>query len=321
MIIFSFNEFINQMVSLSPRRGTNEAITANFITRFLSDNAIPHRIQKFDASIPKIDDTEIVLKNGERVMAKTSSLIGGRIDRLNIVDTAKSSYDSTLPNINFNSRADDYSFVDFFSVPSVCVKRGDVKKIIDNGEVDLDVRVDKEEYVSQNILVGNVTDPRAIIFTHYDSIVSGAVDNASGVAIVMAKIVGDRQFLSDNLFVFVGSEELSFDAPIYWGYGYRMFEKDNDKLLESTKKIIIVDGVGHCEPIIISDPESVELVFPICNLQKYLAKTCQIGGSLEDLMPIWHSSDDMLGLIKDKFLDQAYNLLGDLVDNRQNIRN
>jgi len=306
---FLYREFIDHLVGFSPRRGLGEVRTADFLIDFFRRSNIPYKTQKFDSIIPRIDDLVIELENGKKIEAKTSSLVGGKIDHLTLIDTSGDCYPYDKPNVNYNSKTADFSLTDFFNVPSVCIRRDDVSKLEGINDFNLEVQVEKEKFISTNILVGNCTNPRAILFAHYDSILSGAVDNASGVALLISKIMSAKFLLEENLFVFTGSEELSFDWPTYWGHGYRVFEDSNLSLLKQAKLIIVVDGVGHCPPTVIADPEEVRWAFPIRSLGALPGKVIQIGGNIELLMPIWHSDNDRSDLIKDDFFNQAYDLL------------
>lgn len=75
--------------------------------------------------------------------------------------------------------------------------------------------VKPKKHNSLNILVGNNINPKNIFFAHYDSVGIGATDNASGVGILMNIIINFPKSLRDNLFVFSGNEELSYDYPTY----------------------------------------------------------------------------------------------------------
>ncbi len=54
-----------------------------------------------------------------------------------------------------------------------------------------------------------------LVFSHYDSISSGVIDNASGTALSLYLVINYPKLLEKTLFVFAGNEELSYDEPIY----------------------------------------------------------------------------------------------------------
>ena len=102
-------------------------------------------------------------------------------------------------------------------------------------------------------MVGNLINPKNLVFTHYDSIYSGAVDNASGVAVTLKLILDKPKLLKTTLFVLSGNEELAYDFPVYWGRGYREFEKKYWPLMKHSQKILIIDGVGNSPTEFITD--------------------------------------------------------------------
>jgi hypothetical protein len=69
------------------------------------------------------------------------------------------------------------------------------------------VEVEKGRHHTHDILVGNITSPRALVFAHYDSIGPGVIDNASGVAVMLALLTQEAELLQEVLFVFSANEE------------------------------------------------------------------------------------------------------------------
>ena len=141
----------------------------------------------------------------------------------------------------------------------------------------LSVRQKKKQNTYQ-ILIGNIKTPRNIIFSHFDSIGNGAIDNASGTAIMIQVILSNKKSLKDNLFVFDGNEEISYDKPVYWGKGYRNFEKKYGKQISKAEKLIVIDCVGY-----------------------------------DKLMNVYHSDLDIPELIKESYLEEALEILSNSV--------
>jgi len=104
--------------------------------------------------------------------------------------------------------------------------------------VKIKINVEREKFRSRNLLAGNLTAPKTIFFTHYDTVLKGTIDNAS-VAVLLYFLINHKSALKENLFVFGGSEELSFEEP-YWSKGYRELEKEYVGLMESMESS--VDG-------------------------------------------------------------------------------
>ena len=71
------------------------------------------------------------------------------------------------------------------------------------------LEVERTKHHSKNILVGNTVDPTTIIFSHYDSIAQGAVDNASGTMLSLELIAEFPVLLQSVLFVLCGNEQIA----------------------------------------------------------------------------------------------------------------
>lgn len=141
-----------------------------------------------------------------------------------------------IPNINFNPFCKSVSLTSFYFTPSLAISKKDLHFIINVEEIEGKVKIKKEKFISRNLIIGNLENPRFVIFAHYDTIKKGAIDNSSGVAILLSLIKENPKTLSNTLFVFSGSEELSFEKPIYWGKGYRVFEEEFKEVLKNSKK-------------------------------------------------------------------------------------
>ena len=63
--------------------------------------------------------------------------------------------------------------------------------------------MEKEKYTTENILVGNISNPENIIIAHFDSIVGdGALDNAAAIA-VMIETIKQKAVVLQNTLLFL----------------------------------------------------------------------------------------------------------------------
>lgn len=301
---------IEEILEFSPRLGENEARTARYICQFLRDNQINYAIQKFKTAIP-ITKSVLLELDGNKIDCRASSFVSGEIrDKSHLISSLTSSQNFIdQENINFNPKSRDFSLSNYYFAPSICVNRSQVQKIIQARKVFGKIEVDKFTYQSSNILVGNDTNPQNIIFTHYDSIGMGATDNASGVAVIIKTIVENRELLTNNLFVFCGNEELSYDMPLYWGHGYRIFENKYLPLMHKAHKIIVIDSVGN-GPVQIAHQEGLlKLAFPVKNMKQLKRKTSVIYGDIDGLMEVYHSDADDIKQVNEKYLEESLQML------------
>lgn len=308
--IFNPKKFIEQVIKFSPRQGKNEKITAEFIISILKANKLRFVRQYFKTSIPDIKSAWLKA-DGQKLHCAGSSFVSGRIKgKESIVSSLIISDEcAKLANINFNPKSEFVSRPSFYYAPAIAVDQSGLKKILHADKISGDVKVRPFAFDSSNILVGNAADPKIIIFAHYDSIEAGATDNASGTAVMMDVIVKRPETLKSALYVFAGNEELSYDKPIYWGRGYRAFEKINRKIMERCKKIIVVDSLGNGKTIAGRNSEYMHLAFPIINMNKWKNKTWLIYGDMEKLMKVYHSEKDDLKQLDDKHLKGAARVL------------
>lgn len=300
---FNLSGFINDLAKLSPRQGKNEIKTAKFITKTLEKYGIEYRIQEFATRIPVIKK-EYLTADGKKIECKGCSFVSGKIESK---DNIVSSLISSQPlinhaNINFNPKCKGISLSNFYFAPSLAIKTVDLKKITGSKKLKGEIKVTPFKYTSCNILVGNTTSPKYILFAHYDSIETGVIDNASGVGTLMYMILKYPQILDNSLMVFSGNEELSYDYPIYWGHGFREFENSHKNLLENAEKIFIVDCVGNSKMVLNQDEELVTKGFPLKNLDKLKNKIFFAHGDIDNLMEVYHSNLDTIKTIKEKYL-------------------
>ena len=223
---FNFQQFIQKIVSFSPRQLEHETKTANFIKNFLQENAINFNEHYFDIKIPLWEEAELQADN-ENIPCSPCGMQSGKIThKSNVLSSLwPSAICQEKENINFNPQCDTISKPNHYFAPSVAVNHSGLSKILKAKKILGHIKVRPVSHKAVNIMVGNTHSPSTVCFAHYDSIEKGAIDNASGVAVMMATILNNPKFLETNLFIFAACEELSYDKPIYWGKGFREFEK------------------------------------------------------------------------------------------------
>jgi hypothetical protein len=306
----NYQKFIAKLVSFAPRQLEGELKARDFLVSVLKENSIPFLLQKFQVAIPLTQEVSL-LADGKKVKCEGCSFLSGEIKSNDVVLSSllSSSICQEISNINFNPRCEGISLKNYYFTPAICVNYKDIAKIVEAKKIAGNVQVEKVAHQSANILVGNVKNPRAIFFAHYDSIKKGAIDNASGVAVMMKVILEKPETLKNNLFIFSGAEELSYDKPVYWGSGFRAFEQKYQKLIDGAKKIVVIDCVGNDHAVVITDPSIAILAFPVKNLHKIAKKTEIVTANLDSLMSVYHSDlDDGRG-ISEAYLNEAFTLL------------
>ena len=265
-----------------------------------------HPTQNFSTFIPEYKKAEL-FADGKKIPVKPTCFVSGKIKDKKAILSSLISLERFVEdtNINFNPCCREFSRGNHYFAPSVAVRPKDLKKICDAKVVTGEVIVRKQKHQSKNILVGNRENPKNILFCHYDSIGPGAVDNASGTAVLLELILSHPETLKNNLYVIAGNEELSYDKPIYWGFGYRVFEKQYPLLLKNANQIFCVDCVGNGKTVFDQNIEIVRLGLPIKNLQKYLCKMYAVYGDFEKLMEVYHGDNDTLDKVKNRYLEDA----------------
>lgn len=307
---FSMQQCIQKLVSFSPRQGASERAAAAYLCSVLKEKKISYILQKFTTRIPIVKSATLHC-DGELINAEACSFVSGTIDdKHTIVSSAMPSrYCNDVPNISFNPSCKVLSPGNHYFAPALTVSHAGLKKVLQASSVKGDVRIRSEKHVSQNILVGNIKNPKAICFAHYDCIKKGAIDNASGVAVLLETIINNPDICRANLFVLAGNEELSYDRPTYWGHGFRIFEKKYSKQMKSAQSIITVDCVGNGKPLLLTDPGIVSRAFPLANSKVFASKTSLLTGDIDHLMTVYHSDVDDGRGITDAFLLQTVRAL------------
>lgn len=307
ILIMKAIEIVRKLVGFSPRQFEREKITKNYIVKTLNCGGLRYRLQDFSVLMP-VYEKYYLRADGKRIECLPTSLRGGKInakfDLINSLDYSDKSKSGC--NVNYNPHCDHISLANYYNSPSFAVSRKDAKKINESEKVEGFIKIKKKKYTSCNILAGNNRDPRNIIFAHYDCFFDGAIDNASGVAVCMSIISNNREALKDNLFVFCGAEELSFDKPDYWGKCFRVFEMKNKELMKNAEKIVIVDCVGTAAPELKNDDETVSLYFAKKNNgRKKILVITSVEKKPERFLRIYHSKADKIGKIREKYLQMA----------------
>lgn len=302
-------QFIKKMLKYSPRQLTNENKTCQLILNELKNRKLNHVVQKFTNYVPKA--VKVLLRADKRFLpCQSTSFVSGQIiSKNNLISSCFGLFNDSSAdfgsNINFNPYCRGISAPSYYRQPSLAVKASDINKIIAANNIHGEIVVEKKRYSSFNIIVGNLKHPQNIVFTHYDSLNKGAIDNASGVAVLLSILTKHPLLALNSLFVFAGAEELSYDWPIYWGYGYRIFEEKYKILLRQSKKIIVIDGVGNGKTRGVKDTNWLLAALPLKNLNKLFSKTIMITGDIQSLLAVYHSDLDDIHLIKNYYLNDA----------------
>lgn len=305
---------IKEIIKYKNRQGVELLEVQEYIQNILNINNIPFVLNEFKSVVPKCEAVLIV--DGLSVECRGCSYVGGKINSKSCIlsSTIPSRFNLDNTNINFNPYSDAVSCSNFYFAPAIAVSRNDISKIINAKNIEGEVKVEKIETNVAHILVGNLKNPKNIIFAHFDSISIGAIDNASGVAVALSAIIQNPEILKESLFVFDPNEELSYDKPTYWGHGFRVFEEKYSNLFDKAEKIIPIDCVGNGPVVVDSNPEIIYLAFPIKEFDKYKNKMITIYSDIDQLMTVYHSDADVLSNLDENRLKEAENLLLSLLN-------
>jgi hypothetical protein len=301
---------IRELERFAPRRGTNEHSARSYIESRLNEENIPYIVQSFDSFLPRYVEHSLTA-DGEPIECMPTALVSGEITEKNIISSmAVSGRYYEEPNINFNPYADSISLATHYRAPSVAVRRRDVQRIIDSKSIHGTVTVVREPHSCANIIAGNVSEPKNVVIVHYDSVANGADDDASGVAMLL-RLAEDGAGI-DNMLVFSGCEELSFDSPIYWGKGYRELEKRFFPALSRSRNIIAVDMIGSGMPGIMKNPKYRLAAFPISD-KRLFDRSTVIGTLGDEWFSTYHSCDDTLNRINPEYVDAGLGLVKGII--------
>lgn len=303
----SNHPLLTKLTEIGPRYADKEMVAAKIIGNELNSNSIPFITQPFSAEVPICTKANLTA-DGENILCVGSTLISGEIPDGEFLISHFGYSGDTPYNIAYSPVTDNISVVDHFKVPSVTISRKDIIKIIMAKEIRGAVEVERKEISTENILVGNVQEPQNIVFAHFDSIIGdGAVDNAGSVTAMMGCILNNRSLLNSTLFIFSGNEEMAYDDYKLSGYGFRVFEAEYSKLLEKTRKILVLDGVGVGEPALTQN--GVDWVLQLKMLDKIRGKVFWLQNDQTPVLQYFHTTEDTKDIIEDKYLLEAENLL------------
>jgi hypothetical protein len=303
--MYSQLTLIKKLSGLGERQLAAEIKASKLLIAELEKFKVNYKVQNFPTKIPVFKSATLTADR-RKVQALASSLVSGVIKNKFKLATPKTlSGKKAVVNINYNPKCAAISQGDFYFVPALAINKKDVSRIRRARYVEGKIKVSPQKHRSLNILVGNNKNPKNVIFAHYDSIGPGAIDDASGIAVLLRLIIDYPKLEKDNLFVLAGNEELSYDAPYYWGRGYRAFEEKYDLLLKNSKKIIIVDGIGSDKPLVSKKWSMIRPCFPITKVKKYQPKISVVSSSYDFIETVYHSELDKPVNIKQGFLNQA----------------
>ncbi len=307
-------QIIQKLCALGERQFVKETEAREIICGILRDNDTNFRIQSFSTFIPLAKKVEL-LANGKIIPAINTGFVSGTIsDNYSILSSLISSQNNLYdPNINFNPRSDGISRSNHYFAPSLAISKSDLPILLNAKKVQGNTVVVKTKHDSANILVGNCKNPRSIIFCHYDSLDTGASDNASGTALCLDLVIRNPKLLETTLVVFAGNEELSYDEPVYWGHGYRVFERRFAPLLKDAEQILVLDSLGTGETELSTNPKLTKLAFPLLHGDRYSHKIKVLCGEYDSLMPVYHSSLDTPKYLNGEYLKSAQQLLKQLL--------
>ncbi len=305
---------IRELCALGERQLEAERKARKIIEAFLKKQNIPYSVEEYQTYIPKYQSWDLVV-DGKPVACEPCGFLSGKITNnytilSSLISSQKNINDA---NINFNPLANKISRSNHYFAPALAINRRDVGKVVNAKKILGSIKVKQQAHNSANILVGNSKNPKHVVFSHYDSISTGAVDNASGTALSMEYLVKYPEVMQDTLFALCGNEELSYDAPLYWGHGYRVFEASHKGLLVNAQQIVILDSFGHSKPEKITDLKTVMLGFPLISIESLLPKVNMIAGSLEGLMQFYHADNDVPGNITKENFQLAEKMLSKLL--------
>ncbi len=305
---------IARLSALGERQFEVEREARGYIEGVLKSHNVFYKTEPFPVFLPDVKRCELEV-DGKSIPCASTSFVGGEIrNNHNILSSLIPSQCFLYqPNINFNPVCEVISKSNFYFAPSVAIKRGDVTKVIKARKVLGKVEVIKRRHYCANILVGNIKDPRTVVFSHYDSLENGAIDNASGTAASLYIILKYPSVLESTLFVLSGNEEISYDEPVYWGHGYRRFEERYPDVLRKARKIFVLDSLGHSSAEFMKGPEITRLGFPVKEIDRLHKKVTIVAGSIDDLMKVYHSCNDLpSGVHTKKILSATRKVLAEL---------
>lgn len=302
-------EKAEELCEPSPRMWENESKAAEKIRETLDEKGLEYRRQRYSVVYPVFPEYWLEA-DGERIDCLPSGLQSGKIEEKRVIDNWNvSSYDQA--NINFNPYSEGLSKPTFYDAPALTVSRDDLQEIFEAEKVEGKLVVEKKQFESENIIVGNVENPENIILTHYDSWWGGFLDNALAVSALLELANGID--LEKACIVFTGSEEFS-DEEDYWCYGYREFEKEYYEIMDRAE-LTVVDTLGLGEPM--ATGEFMDDAF-LLNDESLMKKAQLLTTEPENWRSIYHSPLDTRDKAKD--VDEALEFMKNYFDQRGLIK-
>ena len=300
-----------QIIALGPRFADGEERTAKLVRDILDRAKVNYIDQPFPTSVPYPKKAELFV-DGQKMECRNVGMTSGTFTSKDALISSLfwGSGDFYYPqNINFNPHSPHtISMATYYKNPALAIRRSDVTKILNAKSIRGETVVEPYTFTGHNFLMGNFTNPRTIMFTHYDCWESGAVDNASGTAVLLDIVLNHAEVLKENLVVIAGNEEISYDEPIYWGKGYRAFQEKYSRIVELAQQILLIDGVGFSKQEWVTDPETVSLGIPLTNFDHLVQKTRMLTGDMHKLMEFYHSNDDTADLLNEESLADAQSI-------------
>jgi len=314
MTPFNALQFIKRLSALGERQLETETQAANLIRAVLNEYQLNFVEQKYLVDIPRFVKHRLLIDD-ERIDSLPTGLVSGAITKQNKILSSLISSQLNIndANINYSEVCPTISKNNFYHAPALAINFKDLDKIKNAITIKGEIEVERANHEAINFLIGNIESPKHILFCHYDSWGPGAIDNASGTALLLKLAICNRAFLDSGLFVIAANEEISYDYPVYWGHGYRVFENLYRNQMIAANQLIVVDCVGHAHPVITQEEHEVLLGFPIKDIKQHLHKTKMIYADLDFLMTVYHSKLDLPDNIKPEFLHQTYRNILELI--------
>lgn len=299
----NFKPLLSQLTKIGPRFAEKEIEAAKIIEKFLDSHSISYFTQPFTSEVPRIKKAELSV-DGEKIECLGSSVVSGKIPNNEYLISHFGYSGETPYNIAYSPVTDSISVVDHYKVPSISISRKDVVKIVMAKQVSGHIEVEKKKIDTENILVGNVDNPKFVVFAHFDSIIGqGAVDNAGSVAVMMGSIVDNKELLKNTLFNFSGTEEMAYDDYKLSGYGFRVFEEKYGHLLEKAEEVFVLDGLGVETPSF--SQSGLDWVLQVKMLDKIRHKVFWLQNDQTPVLQYFHTFDDKLEILKEEYLKSA----------------
>ena len=155
----SYRILLNKLTDIGPRYAEKEMQAAKIIEGWLSSINISFISQPFITEVPVCTKAELVVDN-EKIDCLGSSICSGEIPDGKYLISHFGYSGKTPYNIAYSPITDDISVVDHYKVPSISISRKDVVKVIMAKNVKGIVNVKRTKIDTENILVGNIENPK-----------------------------------------------------------------------------------------------------------------------------------------------------------------